>query len=316
MAEEHEDDAVLLYPEDAADQNDDGDEAEEDSASADSEMTLEPESDRANSMSFYTLCKKMETLWNQRKNRKRKKVTEEQKKKYLLPSELLKKLEPQSIFPLMRLLVPDQDNARNCKMKESKIAQAYCGALGFNKGTSNYEMLYGFTDPQKVPHQLAGDLSLVVHHVMTQRLPKDQSSRCTLGQINQYLDELAEIGQAQRGKQNHGWREAASSSKNKKKVKKQTQGELRARWLRKINNKACLSPLVSIFSLLDFEGYIFFFFMKMRKSSPPSNPLFLPPLLGTQMVGTNIAAKNGVRVELENVVYMVQRICFGTVERP
>jgi hypothetical protein len=209
-------------------------------ASVASELTVPPDYDRTNSLPFFQIVKRMEALWQLRRNKK--KVSDLEKKEYLLPPKLLKALEPQSIFPLIRLLVPDQDNARNCYMKEKLIAQAYCDAEGFSKGTTNYDMLFGFTDPQKVPHTMAGDLSLVIQHVLEQRMPA-QPSKCTVGQINQWLDDLAALRQAQRGTHNHDWREGSSSSSSKKKSKKQSLVVLRAQWLRKVMTKGGLSPL-------------------------------------------------------------------------
>ena len=213
------------------------DDAEDDNSSAVSEDTIEPECDRANSLSFYVLCTRMERLWLLKRKKRKKKVSEEEKKKYLLPQQMMKKMEPQSVFPLYRLLLPDIDNARNTNMKEKLIAQAYCDAEGFGKKTTNYEMLYGYTDPQKVPHDMAGDLSLVVQHVLSKRIP-DRPSKVTVGHINQLLDDLASLRRHQQAHHNHEWRNTSGNTKKKK----ESLTSLREQWLRKVMSKG-LSPL-------------------------------------------------------------------------
>jgi ATP-dependent DNA ligase len=225
--------------EDDVENGEEDEEAEE--ASVASEDTVEPDYDKANSLSFALVCKRMEQLWQLKRKRGRK-VSDLEKKKYLLPATLLKAMEPQSVFPLFRLLLPDIDNARNTNMKEKLIAQCYCSALGISKGTTTYEMLYGFTDPQKVPHTMAGDLSLVVQHVLEQRIPT-KPSKVTLGQINQLLDDLATLGKQSRRSHTHEWRDSQNQQTTKKAKKKESLVTLREEWMRsKVMSKG-LSPL-------------------------------------------------------------------------
>jgi hypothetical protein len=106
-------------------------------------------------------------------------------------------------------------------MKEKVIAQCYCSALGISKGTTTYEMFYGFTDPQKVPHTMAGDLSLVAQHVLEQRIPA-KPSQVTLGQINQLLDDLATLGKQSRRSHTHEWRDSQIQQTTKKAKKKES----------------------------------------------------------------------------------------------
>lgn len=151
---------------------------------------------------------------------------------------LFQALKSQSIFPLLRLYCPDIDLARNYNIKERVIAQAYCNALGLTKNGRNYEMLYNFTDAQKVPQDIAGDLSLVVQHVMEDRI-SNQPSMMKVGDVNQLLDELAGLRHRQHH-HNHQWREKGSPGKDSK--KKVNLVELREKWLRKVIAKG-LSPL-------------------------------------------------------------------------
>ena len=119
MTDDHEQAAAAV---DEDDENDDGD-VSIGSARSDASMAQPPEYEKANSLSFFMLCRRLERLWQQ-KRKKGRLIPELEKKKYILPSELLKALEPESIFPLLRLLLPDIDNSRNCFMKEKLIAQA------------------------------------------------------------------------------------------------------------------------------------------------------------------------------------------------
>jgi hypothetical protein len=63
----------------------------------------------------------MEEIW-QSKRKKGRKVSDLEKKKYLLPATLLKAMEPQAVSPLFRRLLPDIVNARNTNLKENLIA--------------------------------------------------------------------------------------------------------------------------------------------------------------------------------------------------
>ena len=78
------------------------------------------------------------------------------------------KARSESIFPLLRLYCPDND-ARSYNVKERAIVNAYMDALSLGTTSKSAEMLKNFTDPQYVPAQLVGDLSLVVEQVMKER---------------------------------------------------------------------------------------------------------------------------------------------------
>jgi hypothetical protein len=102
-------------------------------------------------------------------------------------------------------------------------------------------MLRHYQDPSKVPKDgIAGDLSLVVEYILQRRSSKQYSS-LNIGEMNELLDELADLrGNQSRGRahHNHGWRE----SQHKEKKKKTSIAELRAKWLKKVIDKG-LSPL-------------------------------------------------------------------------
>jgi hypothetical protein len=66
---------------------------------------------------------------------------EKQRLEYILPRNMLNSLHGQTVYPYLRLLLPEQDSWRQFRVKEKKIAEMYCKAQGFGKATKNYEML-------------------------------------------------------------------------------------------------------------------------------------------------------------------------------
>lgn len=122
----------------------------DDESSIASDVTVEPDCDRANNFRFSHLVQRMEMLWQLKF--KNKKVTKDQKFDLLLPKKFLKALQPQSAFPIFRLIMSDLDSSRSTYMQEKRIAETYCRAMGFKKGTTAYEMLNEYTNPQKVPN--------------------------------------------------------------------------------------------------------------------------------------------------------------------
>ena len=224
----NDDRAIAVDDESVGDNADD-----DDNSSAASYGSAEVEEDRAASLSFYQFCYRLEKIWEQRagntKKNKKQKVTNEMKLRYILPPAMIQKIEPQSIFPLLRLLIPNEDNARiGIRMKEKAIAKTYCEAWGFPKGTSKFEMLHDFTRHVDLPPGVAGDLSRVVEHVISERTSSKRSN-CTIGDINSFLDELLGLP-----------RKRQNLAKNNKKTK--TLATMRAEWLIKVK-KRNLCPL-------------------------------------------------------------------------
>jgi hypothetical protein len=220
------------------DDHDNNNDVVDDSSSVASEETVEPEYDRANGLSFYTICQRMEKTWVKKKSKEW--ISEEERKKFLLPPKLVSKISPHSAYPWLRLLMPDIDNARQFGIKESTIIQIYCEAEGFMKGTTNANKLFRFTDPQIVPYTIAGDLSCVIEHVLAQRIPTI-GSNVTVGEMNQFLDELASLKSRKSQSGNHDWRESQDQQPKKKK-KTETALQLRSKWMQKVIARG-LSPL-------------------------------------------------------------------------
>ncbi|KAL3943081.1 MAG: hypothetical protein SGBAC_002814 [Bacillariaceae sp.] len=210
----------------------------EDDASVSSDDTVEPESTFANMMQFALICSRMESLFQQRIAKNRRRVKVEQKYEHIMPKKLIQAMKGQSLYPLLRLYCPDIDNKRFYNMKESQIAKAYCNALSLGDG-STAKMLKNFTDSQHVPPHLVGDLSLVVEQVMKDRRTFPRS-KMKLQDINSLLDELAGLKKRQHH-HNHQWREGSEGNKPPKKIA--NLNLMREKWLKKVIDIKKLSPL-------------------------------------------------------------------------
>ena len=228
----------------------------------------EPDYATADALPFPTLVKRFETLWAQKK-RMGNKQRREQLLEYLLPRKLLDEhLKECSIYPLLRLILPDCDVARgHLGMKEKSIANAWAAAMGFSKESKPYKKLVKFMDPQYAGHTATGDLSLCVKEVVAERYPMS-GSKLTVGQMNRLLDELQMInsgksrgsgggsgggGDAAEGSAAHAWRTAgedgtaesaqapgqgrqdqAAARKAEKQRQKKTKAQRQAGWVEKL----------------------------------------------------------------------------------
>ena len=103
----------------------------------------DPAKNPANGLPFYKfLCFRLEKLWKRKREKQAyKRWKEKERLEYILPRQMLNDLNGHSVYPYLRLLLPEQDSRRQFRVKEKKIAEAYCKAQGFGKGTKNYEML-------------------------------------------------------------------------------------------------------------------------------------------------------------------------------
>ena len=169
-----------------------------------------------------------------------------------------------SIYPLLRLILPDCDVARgHLGMKEKSIANAWAAAMGFSKDSKSYKKLVKFMDPQYAGLTAVGDLSLCVKEVVAERYPMS-GSKLNVGQINELLDELQRInsgksrgsgggGNAAEGSASHAWRtagedgtaesaqapgqgqqQAAAARKAEKQRQKKTKAQRQAGWVDKL----------------------------------------------------------------------------------
>jgi len=216
----------------------------------------EPSYKKANSVKFFTICSALEKIQQNSASKKKnkKKWSDEQKLHMLLPPKFLASLDtpsegsdkPESIFPIMRLLIPDKDSSRFHGIKESVFSKIYIGALGLSKKSARSQMLVNFTNPSIVPshYNAVGVFSDVVQNVVgeTKIQHKDRGSDYTIGQINKFLDDLADLGNKNRDtKSNHEYKNSSGSKKAP------TVLDMRVAWMRKINEGtpkcAGLSPL-------------------------------------------------------------------------
>jgi hypothetical protein len=208
---------------------------------------VEPDDSKVNSLRFASCCVKLERIWrNKLEKQASRRMKEKERLELLLPKAMIQSLNGQTIYPYVRLLIPEQDSHRQYAMQDKKLAEMYCTALGFAKKTTNYEMMYHYQDPSKVPQGCAGDLSLVVEHILKKRIPTDYSS-VTIGKINELLDEMNNLrANSNRGRahHNHQWRESQSQHEtmSTKETKRPTLTQLRSKWIQKVMNKR-LSPL-------------------------------------------------------------------------
>lgn len=225
---------------------------------------FEPSEDQLNGVPFHWLCQQLEMIWASRKNSNSNRKggnpllrQQGNKLRLLVPPRMKESLRQKngSAFPLFRLIVPESDTSRQFSMKDNKTAEMYCKAFGWEKGSKNQIMLSKFTDPQTVPQHLAGDLSLVAEHILAQRMPSNQYSNITIGEMNGYLDELASFrGVSFRAHHNHRFREdlrsqsqhsgyqESQAGSNGGGAKKKTGVDKRVDWLRKLMARK-LSPL-------------------------------------------------------------------------
>ena len=109
----------------------------------DGDELLEPSQDAVNGLPFSKFfCFRLEKLWKKKREKQtHKRWKEKERLEYILPRKMLNDLNGQTIFPYLRLLLPEQDSRRQFRVKEKKIAEAYCKAEGFGKTTKNHEML-------------------------------------------------------------------------------------------------------------------------------------------------------------------------------
>jgi len=271
---------------DDGDDEDQGEEAEKDDAEAcyDSDESVdpapevtgiparEPRNKLANKMSFYKICEVLDYLSSEGGGGGGIKLPKKDKLNRLLPAPLLKKFaekserHPESLFPILRLLMQDKDSSRTFSTKEKSLATAYAGALGFEKESPKYIALHNFTDPTKLVgmhsnrDKVAGDFSLVVEKVLQGRISQTPS-KATVGDINRHLDELSRnLNQARQSNKSGGggnWSSTSQSfgqmsqsqaqqtqvQRKQKQKKKRGQRQVREDFVKKLTEELKLSPM-------------------------------------------------------------------------
>lgn len=118
------------------------------------------------------------------------------KLKIVFDKSLRQKIGTQSIFPMIRLLLPLNDPERpRYGLKQTNVANTYIKALNLSKTSGDAQSLLHWKDPSKVvgakPSEIiSGDFGTILEHVLRNRARSDYSN-CTIGDVNTILDSLA-----------------------------------------------------------------------------------------------------------------------------
>lgn len=166
----------------------------DDEEDSDEEDSFVPDYAQANKLSFRQLCHKLETVSEQRY--KKKKPPKDELLAYLVPKPSYFK--GGSIFPILRLMVPDHDMTRpRLWMKESTIATTWGNAIGLNPKSKEYKKLTHYNNPQFAGPTAAGNLPKAIYEVMKHRFPETdrKNGGVTVGEMNIILDQLAGVGE-------------------------------------------------------------------------------------------------------------------------
>jgi DNA ligase 4 len=102
----------------------------------------------------------------------------------------------QSVFPMIRLLLPLNDPDRpRYNLKQTNVANTYIRALNLNKMSGDAQSLLHWKDPSKVTGAktseiISGDFGTILERVLRNR-SQSHSSDVTIGEVNLILDDLA-----------------------------------------------------------------------------------------------------------------------------
>ena len=144
--------------------------------------------DNCNQILFTDLCKMFEKVETT--------SSKASKLKIVFDKSLRQKVGGQSIFPMIRLLLPLNDPDRpRYGLKQSNVATTYIKALNLNKTSGDAQSLVHWKDPSKVSGAksseiMSGDFGTILEHVLRNRAQKECSD-ATIGEVNQILDDLA-----------------------------------------------------------------------------------------------------------------------------
>lgn len=191
---------------------------------------MEPSYAKCNAIPFHTLCERMESLLqNARTNNHS--LKEVDRLERLLPARLIEYLRttqrgcpPESIFPLFRLLMPENDSSRFISMKESLLADMYVEAFNLQE---DRDKLKNYGNPMYVNTSACGDFSAVLEQCLQKKSMKVPSN-FSVKDINECLDELKELKVSRRT--GHDWKISSPT----KKAKLPTLKSLRTEWLKSL----------------------------------------------------------------------------------
>ncbi len=118
--------------------------------------------------------------------------------KLLFNKELKNYLQGQSIFPLLRLVLPANDTERGkYGLKQAMIAKTYVNSLHLDKNSDDARRLINWKDPSKNEgiersKLLSGDFGTILEDVLQSRVRVEYSDT-TIGEVNILLDDLARV---------------------------------------------------------------------------------------------------------------------------
>ena len=145
--------------------------------------------DQANAFPFKSLCEIFEKM--------EKASGAESKLKYIFNKDIKAYLNNESIYPIMRLLLPVNDNERGSYgLKQALIAKTYVEALHLNKNSVDAETLLYWKDPSKIHSGSSalktarGDFCHILENILQSRVRTEYSNN-TVKHVNDVLTELS-----------------------------------------------------------------------------------------------------------------------------
>jgi DNA ligase N terminus len=203
---------------------------------------MEPSYAKCNAIPFHILCERMESLLSSARNNHS--LKELDRPERLLPATLMDYVRtnhlgrpPESIFPLFRLLMPENDSSRFISMKESLLADMYVEAFNLQE---DRDRLKNYGNPMFVNTSACGDFSAVLEQCLQRKDHLKIPSNYSVKDINACLDELKELKVSRRT--GHDWKVSSPS----KKAKRPTLKYLRTKWLERFlspGDRTALSAL-------------------------------------------------------------------------
>lgn len=143
---------------------------------------------KCNEIRFHDLCTLFEKV--------EKASGREHKLKLLFNKEMKKELCGESLYPLLRLILPAIDTERGkYGLKQTMVAKTYVQALHLDKSSEAAKRLINWKDPTKaqgveVSKMVIGDFGIILEDVLLTRV-RTKPSDATLGDVNALLDSLA-----------------------------------------------------------------------------------------------------------------------------
>jgi DNA ligase-4 len=143
---------------------------------------------KCNSILFKDLCQLFEKI--------EKAHGSEHKLKLLFSKEMKRQMNGESLYPLLRLVLPTIDSERGkFGLKQAMVAKTYVQALHLDKTSEAATRLINWKDPSKahgveISKMVVGDFGVILEDVLKQRV-RSEFSTATLKDINELLDDLA-----------------------------------------------------------------------------------------------------------------------------